>query len=163
MGNPWKISDFITLGGPLHAIDYFMVTREKIDELKKQREIPAAPPLPDKLDKTIFYKSRVTYPINGVEKNIKWLNHGAMFGTTRWTNIFYESDFVGGSMKRIFGSGVKEIVLPRKSLWFFPGGHTAYWDIKDNKGALEKIVEALRLDIRFPETDSETNNISRSA
>lgn len=153
MGNPWKISDFITLGSPLHAIDYLMVTKEKIEDLKKQREIPAAPPIKDALDGTIFYKSKITYSINGNDKYINWLNHGAMFGPTRWTNIFYTSDFVGGSMKTNFGPGVKEIVVPRRSAWFFPAGHTAYWDFDKSGGALKKLVEALKLTNPPPETE----------
>ena len=64
---------------------------------------------------------------------------------TRWTNIFYTSDFVGGPMQRIFGPGVRDIAVKRKSLWCYPGGHTDYWTGGKNNEALKAIVEALKL------------------
>lgn len=68
-----------------------------------------------------------------------------MFSMVRWTNIYFTSDFVGGSMRRLFGKGVKDISIARKSLWFYPGGHTNYWaGVKGNK-ALEEIVKAMQL------------------
>ena len=146
LGNPWLISDFISLGAPLNAIDYFMVTNETITELQKQRELPANPPIPDEVDHNIFYSSTFRYDVQGKLRSVKWLNHGAMFGLIRCTNIFYTSDFFGGNMQRIFGKGVKDITKKRKSIWFYPGGHTRYWEKEDKNNVLKEIVEALKLD-----------------
>ncbi|NUN99082.1 MAG: hypothetical protein HUU01_00550 [Saprospiraceae bacterium] len=146
VGNKWLISDFITIGSPLCNADYLLMNNVSFDELKNQREFPSCPPVLDDITKTIHYNSK---PYNVEEKirTVKILHHAALFAITRWTNIYFSSDFIGGPMQRLFGKGVKDESIVRKSLWFFPGGHTNYWDF-DNKASLSKIVEALRLKTR---------------
>ncbi len=151
LGNKWLVTDFITLGAALNALDYFMVTNVPVAALKTQRELPVCPPVKDIRGKD-FYKN-VQYKVKDMPRTIKLLNYGAMFAVTRWTNIHYTSDFVGGDMRRVFGSGIRDIAIPRKSLWIYPGGHTGYWDENDKQNALEQIVQAMRLDKEKPRKD----------
>jgi hypothetical protein len=143
-GNGWLVSDFITIGAALHALDYFMVTNEKLDVLKMQREIPTCPPVQDTKDKAIYYPRYVDVPGKTNRRSFLVLNHGALFGAIRWTNIFFKSDFVGGPMT-FLGEGVANVEVRRSSIWCYPGGHTHYWDKDDDHNALKEIVAALRL------------------
>jgi hypothetical protein len=54
------------------------------------------------------------------------------------------TDFIGGPMQRLFGPGVRDISVKRKSIWFFPGGHTSYWS-RTSEASLATIVNALHL------------------
>lgn len=106
--------------------------------------MPVCPPAKDEKQHTILYKSR-PYEIEGKKRTIKLLHHGALFAVTRWTNIFYSSDYVGGPMQRKFKNGIKDIEIPRKSPWFFPGGHTEYWNLDDKQNAISEIIRAMKL------------------
>jgi hypothetical protein len=150
LGNPWLVSDLITMGAAINAVDYFMVTSETIHNLIEQRELPVSPPVLDPDDHAFFYSSYPPYQVGNEERQVHLLHHGALFAVIRWTNIFYSSDFVGGPMQRIFGKGIKDICIPRKSPWFYPGGHTCYWDKTDKNNALKEIVAALRLPDAIP-------------
>lgn len=142
IGNKWLISDFITIGSPLSHANFLIVNNVSFDDLKIQREFPTCPPVADIETKKIHYT--VTYEVENGKRSMKILHHAALFAVTRWTNIFFTSDFVGGPIKPLFGQGIKDIGIKRKSLWFYPGGHTNYWDTGNNE-ALEKIVNALNL------------------
>jgi hypothetical protein len=146
-GNKWLISDFITLGAAICYADYFLVTKQSFEQLKKEREFPVCPPVPDDKDNSISYlDTSYDVVVNGKTepRTILRLSHSSMFGITRWTNIFFSSDFIGGKGSRIFGSGVKDCEIPRSSIWLLPGGHTNYWD-KESEASLDAIVKALRL------------------
>ena len=140
-GNKWLISDFITLGASINALDYFMVTKEKLDTLKMQRELPICPPIKDEKDNAIIFDT----PVPPGSKQVKILNHGALFAVIRWTNIYFTSDYVGGAVQRFFGPGAKDVPIERSSPWIIPGGHTSYWDKDDPKNALHEIVVAMKL------------------
>jgi len=145
LGNPWLISDFITLGAAVYALDYLTVNKVSSDVLKTERELPVCPPQIDEKDKAFFFKGHYQLPDSENFVDLNVMHHGALFGPTRWTNIFYSSDFVGGPMQRIFGKGVEDICIKRSSFWFYPGGHLAYWNKEDKNNALAEIVKALRL------------------
>lgn len=147
LGNPWLITDFITLGAALNSIDYLMVNSVDIEKLKFQREVPTCPPVNDADGNGIFYRKMLPSDTDGNRKGVDVPHHGAMFSMTRWTNIYFTSDFVGGPMQRIFGNGVKDIAISRKSPWFFPGGHTDYWNSKSKNSALKAIVESMGLNV----------------
>jgi len=146
LGNQWLVTDFITLGAAVNALDYFMVTNETFDHLKTQRELPVIPPVLDAKDHSIAYHFDFDLLTGAPKIRPKCLHHGAMFGVTRWTNIYFSSDFVGGPIQRFFGNGAKDIELKRSSPWFYPGGHTEYWNKDDANNALGPIVDALLLD-----------------
>jgi hypothetical protein len=138
-GNVWRISDFVSLGAAVCCSDYFLGTTAPFSELIQQLEYPVCPPV---TDREIFFMQH--YQVEGQPRSIKVLHHAALFAVTRWTNIFFTSDFVGSRGDRVFGKGIKDVVIPRRSLWFLPGGHTGYWNSKSKK-SLEAIAEALKL------------------
>ena len=144
IGNPWLITDFITLGAALCSIDYLYPTNQKFSTLIQEREFPTCPPIVDEKDHSIYYNSAPFDIEDGQKRTVKHLHHAALFAITRWTNIFFTSDFVGSTAQRIFYRGVNDIPLPRKSLWFIPGGHTNYWDVKSTD-SLNAITNALKL------------------
>lgn len=143
IGNKWLVSDLITIGSPLSSADYLIVNNVSLSDLKLQREFPTSPPTADEADNKIHYNSK-PYSINTEKRTVKILHHSALFATTRWTNIFFSSDFIGGPIKELFGKAINDIEVKRKSLWFYPGGHTSYWNIS-SKNAIDKITKALRL------------------
>jgi pimeloyl-ACP methyl ester carboxylesterase len=147
MKNPWLVTDFITVGAAVHAADYFMVTTETVNNLIEQRELPVCPPAKDRKDYSIHYKSSPSFKVGNKPYKAILLNHGALFAVTRWTNIYFSCDYVGGPMQRIFGRGIKDIEVRRSCPWFIPGGHTQYWNVKDRQNALREIVEAMKLDL----------------
>jgi hypothetical protein len=146
LGNQWLISDFVTMGAAINAADYFVKSTADYRELINQRDWPVCPPVPDSKDRNIFYKVNFE-TTEGQKRDIKVLHHGAMFGVMRWTNIYFTSDFVGGSAQRVFGKGIRDIPIPRSSAYILPGGHTTYWDKTDPKNALEVLVKAMQLDV----------------
>jgi hypothetical protein len=145
LGNPWLITDFITLGAALNSLDYFMVNNVPFEKLIEQREIPVCPPEIDKDDGKIYYREFIEQPGKTRRKGVNVTHHGALFAMIRWKNIYYSSDFVGGPMQRRFGKGVFDIKINRNSFWFYPGGHNRYWRVRKDNGALKEIVNAMRL------------------
>jgi len=94
----WKVTDLITLGSPLaHAS--FLLARNSIDfdYLTYRKELPTCLPVTDKKDK----KSKVYYEHDGHS----YLHHACQFLLTRWTNIYYPGDAVGGSTATTNGLG----------------------------------------------------------
>jgi hypothetical protein len=143
IGSEWLISDFITLGSPLCNADYLIASNISIDDLREQREFPVCPPVADDKEKTIHYNSAPFETPSG-KRTVKILHHAALFAVTRWTNIYFSSDYIGGPIQPMFGKGVRDMYIKRKSPWFYPGGHTHYWDIKSEE-SLRSIVNAMRL------------------
>lgn len=146
-GNKWLITDFITLGAAVCSADYFLVSKEPFTDLVKEREFPVCPPVTDDKTNSISFET-TTYDLEtGNVKNkrsVRTLHHAALFAITRWTNIYFTSDFVGSEGRRLFGEGVKDIPIDRKSWWIVPGGHTKYWD-QGSDESLEAITLAMRL------------------
>jgi hypothetical protein len=70
------------------------------------------------------------------------LHHAALFACTRWTNLFYASDIIGGPLKGQFGRFIqdRELTSPGKS----PSSHVRYWQHAD-EAALKELQRALRL------------------
>ncbi|WP_215224520.1 hypothetical protein [Echinicola shivajiensis] len=130
----WKVSDFITLGSPLTYADFLLAdNREEFTQRIIQREIPVCPPVKGNLeldDKDYLFQ----YGYLDGQKVI--LHHAAHFALTRWTNIFFEGDILGGELTSLFGKGIidKKVELIKK----YKAGrtkkidgkissHTKYW------------------------------------
>ncbi|HRI20283.1 MAG TPA: hypothetical protein PLA68_04995 [Panacibacter sp.] len=146
-GNPWLITDFITCAGAIAHADFFLLNNIPFEKLVSQKEFPTSPPVMEGTDKTLFF-DRKTYTTkdaagNDVIRTVRYLNHAALFAVTRWTNIYFTSDFVGSEAKRIFKNGIKDIEVPRKGPFFLPGGHTNYWDNEKDNEALAQIAKAI--------------------
>lgn len=129
----WRISDFITLGSPI-AISDLLLADSRVDlfEKQKDREFPTCPPTPEKSDEFHF------------NENI--LHHAALFALTKWTNICFKKDFVGGKIE-VFGKGIINYFESsdkslRNVIPFV--AHTKYWDFKEIK-----MIDLIRRTINF--------------
>lgn len=146
-GNPWLITDFITCAGAIAHADFYLLGKVPFTTLVKQKEFPICPPVMEGSDRTLFFDEK-TYEIEQkggtkIKRTIKFLNHGAPFALTRWTNIFFSSDYIGSDAKRVFCSGVKDVEIQHKNHWLFPSGHTNYWDAQEKNKALTEIARAI--------------------
>ena len=151
-GNQWLITDLVTMGSPLTYMDYLVLNSHmEFEERKKEKEYPVCPPYPDKY-KTFLYHREVDLAAMtpaGKPQKLKLLNYSSLYGCTRWTNIYFCTDFIGGPLQPLLGHGIKdiEVPVPHKPKWLpFPFGHTRYWE--DNPRtltAMQAIAEALQL------------------
>ena len=138
-GNPWCVTDFVTMGSPLahgnalmaRAFDEFAT---KVD----QREFPICPPLSE----TIKGAVRFTYDrsVGAADKAGKRVlmpvpHHAAVFAPVRWANLYFpcrnvvEGDLIGGPVAPVFGPGVEDIPVTTTN----QGGyftHTSYWTVE---------------------------------
>lgn len=131
--NPWRISDFITLGSPLaHAMLLMAKSKKDFKRRQKQRELPTCPPVLD--DNTYEYVKNPPYEVDGKKISMRVLHHAAPFAVTRWTNLYIPAtygifgDFVGGPLKQVFGKGIRDVPVtitgPQKNSIL---AHTHYW------------------------------------
>jgi hypothetical protein len=138
LGMPWKVTDLITMGSPLTYADFLLADRKySIERRKHDRELPTCPPqLEDERD--MGYLSQAYRLDGGSLEQKKLLHHAALFACTRWTNLFFEKDIIGGkvcgeSLERL-GSGIKDVSLRGETT---PGrsvlSHTMYWDRNESE------------------------------
>ena len=126
LGNPWLISDLITLGSPLAHAAY--LSASSINDLKErqaERELPTCPPLLEE-GKFLFTshtgENAIPYP--------KKLHHAALFAPTKWTNLYFQGDLIGGALAPIFGKGILDIPVIAKTKigTYLPTSHLKYWE-----------------------------------
>jgi hypothetical protein len=135
IGNPWIVSDFISLGSPLtHAEFLLAADRAALEVNKEKRILPTCPPTLEFDQKTDLL--HFTYRTRGVDDEgdshdpaaPRMPHHAALFAYTRWTNIYSPlrgvlvGDIVSGPVGHQFGltrktgtplSGIRDIaVLP---------------------------------------------------
>jgi len=157
-GNPWRISDFVTLGSPLaHSMILHARDRDEFEARKRQREFPTCPPVCD--TKGFAYPCPIAIDVgDGKKFSSLILHHAAPFAVTRWTNIYFRAylglfgDIIGGPLQQVFGLGIMDIPVKLRSFWkFSPSSHTAYWRVeqspkgnKQEKGESNLAVDVLR-------------------
>jgi hypothetical protein len=131
----WLVSDFITIGSPLAHGPLLLAKNYQTFEAKKhERELPTCPPIQENKDRQPHFSYIET---NG--KRV--LHHAAAFSMTRWTNLYFRNDYVGGPIINL-GKGIenKEMV-PRSTSFLrarrvFPFlSHTCYWDASETESA----------------------------
>lgn len=168
LGNPWLVTDLVTLGSPLaHAALLLASDPEDLRARQRQRELPTNPPETEIEisggKKYHHYSFRVWEPYEGNVK-LRAVHHAGLFACTRWTNIYFPAywglfgDIVGGPLQDWFGRGIRDkavrssnVLRDRMLL-----SHTSYWRKEpasrshpDEKGlplALTVLIEALDLD-----------------
>ena len=136
-GIQWKVSDFLTLGSPLtHAAVLLARDQADLESKQNERELPTCPPQ--------LESGKFSYPSG---KAVRTPHHAAVFGPTRWTNLYFPArwvllgDFIGGPLRGAFGWGIRD--RPVKTRLF--GGifsHTCYW--KPEKSQTASHITALR-------------------
>lgn len=155
IGNPWIVSDFISLGSPLTHAEFLLArSREELEAAKQKRVLPTCPPTLEH-DRSTRLKHFTYRPLavrgegSARDKTAPRMpHHAALFAYTRWTNIYSQSrsvligDLVSGKLCHAFGlkrdkgpplCGILDVsVLPGGSqpqdrkLRFLT--HLRYWD-----------------------------------
>jgi pimeloyl-ACP methyl ester carboxylesterase len=124
----WLVTDLVTLGSPLAYAPVLMANGVKDLEKKKQlRELPTCPPDRSRHMNPGSFTVKLSAeadPIVGHDIDI--LHHGAHFALTRWTNLFFDNDLIGGPMVPIFGTGVEDVKLDGPALRPLQA-HITYW------------------------------------
>jgi hypothetical protein len=142
-GNPWLISDFVTMGSPL-TYSCFLLAEDstELQERIGERELPSCPPVYE--DR--FGRKEFSYTPDK-EKSNRVFHHAAPFACTRWTNIFYGNDFVGGPLSKIYGPGIKEYKINIHDSFLLGKvpflSHTHYWG--DAKSGYKRCADSMQI------------------
>jgi hypothetical protein len=142
-GLPWRITDLITLGSPLAHADVLLADgKETLDVGKDQREFPTCPPRPeDPRDGGLLWRE---YGEAERRHEVRILHHGAPFAVTRWTNLYFPGDVIGGPLAHLLGNGIKDVKLcpdPNSgSAAHSWRSHTHYWDHGEKKACRELLA-----------------------
>ena len=167
-GNPWIVSDFITLGSPLTHVEFLLAYDEADMRAQQgQRILPTCPPMLE-FDRTTGKRHFTFWPAkrrsrdNSEEAEFFRLpHHAAHFAYTRWTNIYSKSkailwgDLISGPLAKHFDvevagaklRGILDIAVlperddagrPKGSVPFFT--HTKYWNADIRTGPNDKPV-----------------------
>jgi hypothetical protein len=134
----WIVTDLVTMGSPLAYAPILLA--DGIDEFeakKHMRELPTCPPDRSHSVKPGRFTINVSFETAHIHDALI-LQHHAFFAVTRWTNIFFTRDIVGGRLAPVFGTGIKDVELPGSS---FLRAHSSYWAL-DMVGAV--CVDAVR-------------------
>ena len=148
----WLVTDLITVGSPLtYAALLLADGLVGLVEKTTLREILTCPPDRSKdVNKgrfTVLLAEEATrfinYPI---------LGHQAPFAITRWTNMFFSNDPIGGSLRGVFLRGIKEHEL-KPVRWPPMSAHVSYWKTRNHRAvtasadSIKWIREILTLDV----------------
>ncbi len=154
-GNPWLVTDFITMGSPLaHGSLLLANDRKEFEERKRQRELPTCPPVLDESTKGYSYVNWTPYKVGDKEVKLQTLHSAAGFACTRWTNLYFPvhrlvfGDIIGGPLKKWFGAGIKDIPVAIKGHNPLAQitAHCSYWKKDIGTDSLLKIISTLDLD-----------------
>lgn len=158
----WLISDFVTFGSPLTHAEFLIASSEEdLEERKRAREFPSAPPYREAVDPAVFAAAAaakmvpagsnpqttrlVAFP--DLESPQRWtLHHAAPFAVVHWTNVYDPSfavlfgDLISGPLAPSLGRAIVDIDLRalRGQSWRF--SHTRYW----HPGAKPEQLQAVR-------------------
>lgn len=156
LGVPWLVTDFVSVGSPLTHADWLLASgRDELRALLDRRELPRTPPTADKPGP---YSHPRSYSTAAGMRTLRVLNEDAVFGCTRWTNIWFPTKFFvfgdpfGGPLAGLFGPGVADRPVERGPLRLrrFPVlAHTKYWSLRgarEDGDHIGHLVSALQLD-----------------
>ncbi|HLL30994.1 MAG TPA: hypothetical protein VK403_08360 [Allosphingosinicella sp.] len=177
-GNPWIVSDFVTLGSPLTHAEFLMVRdRTMLGEAKRQRILPTCPPTLEFDRKTGLHHYTYPGPLAGRGRGEnprapRVPHHGAPFAYTRWSNLYSRhkrilwGDIISGPLRQVFGletgsgpgvSGILDIEVmtcpgpdgrPPKDDYRPFFSHTQYWQMRKSPRS-NAHIEALRRVLRL--------------
>ncbi|WP_026545180.1 hypothetical protein [Arthrobacter sp. 35/47] len=113
MGVGWKVTDFVSLGSPLtHGVTVLSGKKYSLADKLKEREFPTCPPTADVESGLSHYLDYFEEPS---PRDMRIGNAAAVFGPTRWTNLYFPAtallggDPAGGPLAPVFGRGVRDI------------------------------------------------------
>jgi hypothetical protein len=143
-GNPWLITDFITLGAPMYFADRLFT--KNLSEFKRKVlrwELPTCPPQAEGDPDNNTHETKRWFSWNNFGRRV--LYHGAPFAVVRWTNMWFPArwgffgDWFGHRLAPLFGNGIMDIPL-KANRWrwpirsrFIPGyAHALYLQFPEN-------------------------------
>ncbi|QZT61168.1 hypothetical protein [Mycolicibacterium austroafricanum] len=128
-GNPWRVTDFVTVGTPMVFADLFVARppvlgglsrldggrRELFDRLYRRGVVVRCPPRSEALPVDAVGHGPASYG-SGERGGPTVLGGQSPFAVTRWTNIWFpvsrgsiRGDWFGGELRSLFGPGIREI------------------------------------------------------
>jgi hypothetical protein len=142
-GNPWLVTDFISVGTPMYFADQIAtIGKARFEDSVEKREMPVCPPRPNPtLNRPPTDQTRFSW----VNKGRRTLYHAAPFAVVRWTNMWFPArawffgDWFGGALAPLFGRGIVDIALSGND-WkrFLPGiAHTRYFKYGNSRRSPE--------------------------
>ena len=133
----WQISDLVTLAFPYAHADYLLAeSARELHDLQYQRRFATDPPQPQ--------TSEHRYRFRGGSSGAGGFHHASPFVLTRWTNLYFWSDVVGGPASPLWGPGVDDVRLGTGWNFFFPGIHTVYNRRANSLAELRRIIHGDR-------------------
>ena len=110
-----------------------LLLADNVDDFKTRtelRELPVCPP-----DRSRHIRPcQFVVPLDqeadvSPEKNSDILHHGALFAVTRLTNFYFPKDPIAGTIKNVFGEGIRDIELTDgPNSW--RRSHISYWNLE---------------------------------
>lgn len=137
----WLISDLVTLGCPFTYAPVLVADDLSDFSLKiRLRELVVCPPNRSQH----VNPGRFTVPLSeeaDVFTSFPILNHGAPFALTRWTNVYYTNDLIGGPLHNVLQNGIEDVPLVPIRLRNPMKAHVNYWN--RHRAAARPAIEAL--------------------
>lgn len=149
-GNPWRTTDFVTVGTPMALADLFVARPPILGGLAREDSRHA---LFDRLIRRGVVASCPPHEY-GDEGTEAWPGGQSPFAVTRWTNIWFpvrrgstRGDWFGGQLRPLFGPGIREIaVTGNRPERLRPGAaHTQYFahPERDGEGDVASLLRAV--------------------
>ncbi|MGG5259575.1 hypothetical protein [Phycicoccus avicenniae] len=151
-GNPWLITDFVSVGTPMYFADRLLPGKGALgfERRKERHELPTCPPLIEE-EGNGPTRGRTRYSWRKKDGNRQVLHEGAPFAVVRWTNVFFPTrggflgDWFGGALAPLFGAGIRDVEVtgntPQRLMpaW----AHSLYFSFPDDVSP-DSVTEALR-------------------
>ncbi|MDI2125536.1 hypothetical protein [Yinghuangia seranimata] len=138
-GNPWLITDFVSVGTPMYFADVLAErTPKRFATRVRRRELPTCPPQNEERAGDTA-PPHYSYSWRGREV----LYGAAPFAVVRWSNLWFPSaprwfgatgDWFGGPLRPLFGDGVHDVRVTgnRPKRWIPAFAHGWYFKFPDD-------------------------------
>jgi len=125
----WLVTDLVTLGSPLTYAPLFLADGLADFESKQRlRELPICPPDRSRHLNKGHFTVKLSAELERIH-DYEILPQGAHFAVTRWTNFYYDNDWIGGPLAKVFGTGIEDFQLAGPPLRPVTA-HIGYWNDK---------------------------------
>jgi hypothetical protein len=163
----WLISDLVTFGSPLTHAEFLIASSDSdLEERKRARELPTAPPFREALDPKVLEAAQATgaLPIAFPPEATRliafpdfaspphWiLHHASPFAAVRWINVHdpsryvFQGDVISGPLRPALGEAIEDVdlrLLRGQSKSF---SHTHYWSPAQPPVQLAAVRRAVNL------------------
>lgn len=144
-GNPWRVTDFVTIGCPLTHADVVLSDDPKgLAQSQKLRELPTCPPtLEEPTGEPGAQRFSYVPPEHpdgdqyATDRRVP--NHAAVFAPVVWTNLYFQpravlwGDVISGPLGKAFGYGIDDVKLEAEGHLRLLS-HTKYWQWPKHNG-----------------------------